>query len=278
MTNKIKIVSAIYYPSIDRKVLAQIIKSNIELVRLGFLFKDYKTYIDLIKEIRKSESGIVLDLPSQDIKLGKMQNNSQELLGQDLIIVAANSDLADINIADLDYKVLPVSDRIKSGHLIKSDRIFINNGLVRLLVDRIEDNLIYAKVIQGGLAQTNNNVIVAGYISNMKFLDKDIVAAINLKTDYLSLLISDVTELKRIKKILANSLSSGKKIATKLIVRLESLAQVKSIMDLVKLADGLFIDHQRLSWQVPEIKLAMIEKELADKCHSIDKEVLSSLN
>ncbi|MBT7553293.1 hypothetical protein HN670_02390 [bacterium] len=275
MSKRINIVATIEPASANRKVLTQLIKSGVNTARLDFLSVDDKACLDSVKNIKKIiktsklNLDILLSLSDTGIKVGKINSHGQKLADQDIIILATHSDLADVNIASLEYKVLPVSDEIKSVHLIKSDRIFIDQDRIKLLVDKIEDNLIYTKVIKTGMVQAGDQIIVSGYIFDIESRRSDIEIASKAKSDYLSLALANIAELKKVKKIL-------KKTDIKLIVRLESLMQVKAIMKLVKLADGLFIDHQHLAWEVPESKLDMIEKELISKCHNINKEVMIS--
>ena len=273
MTKKITKCITIDFALADRKVLTQSIKLGIDVARLSFSHGDQKLHQQLIKKIRqlaKQKNKIIIiieDVAGSEIRVSQIGKNKLELSDQEKVIVAASADLADINASSLAYKVLPVDLKAISESVKKSDRIFINNNSVVLIVEKVEDTLIYTKVVQSGKITTGNQVIISGQVNHFIIPERKILAALQLKPDYISLAVPKLTQLKKIKKLFKNS-------ATKLLIKLEDVTQVKTITKLIKAADGLLIDRQRLGLEIPQSKFIIIEKDLIKVCQKMNKIVM----
>jgi pyruvate kinase len=269
VTKKRKKIITIDPASADRKVLTRLIKSGIDIARLNFSHNDQKLHQQVIKNIRQlnKEIAILENIAGSNIRIGQIGKNKIALAEHETVIVASSLDLADINADSLAHKVLPIDYKDIAVGVKKSDRIFIKNNSIVLLVDKVEDKLIYAKVIQGGQIISCDDVSVPGQSNDAVVSRQDVLAAIKLKPDYVSLFASDLAQLKKAKKLFKNS-------SAKLLVKLENFAQVKSIIKGIKVVDGLFIDRQRLSLEIPQSKLEIIERDLIQACQATNKIVM----
>jgi len=233
--------------------------------RLKFNFARYTHQQKLVNNWRqqKSKLPLIIDYSLNLIQLGKLAKRGLVLINQAEVILADNKSLTELNLTDWPQLILPLNQDI-SRLVRKGDRIFINNGLVILIVNEVERNLIQTKVSRGGRVNSYDETAINHCQPKIKIKPSEITAAVKLQPDYLSLNFSHPQQIKAVKKLVKNSTS-------KLIVNVENLQQIKILPHLLNLADGLLIDRQRLSWQIPRSKLMVIERNLTKSCSAANK-------
>src|SRR5262249_11971862 len=137
--HKTKIVATIGPASESPEMLVQLIRAGMDVARLNFSHGDSSKHAEVIQRIREAARGterrvaIMADLPGPKLRLGKIDPEPIRLVpgahftltNQDLV---GNAQRASTTLQQLPSVVKP------------RDRVFLNDGLVQLVVNRVAGN------------------------------------------------------------------------------------------------------------------------------------------
>ena len=146
---KTKVICTIGPASDDEKILTKMMQAGMNVARCNFSHGDHAQHqkrIDMIKHVREKLNlpvAIMLDTKGPEYRIGVFENNEIELKEEDSFVFTTEDIIGNKDIVSVSYKGLPQELEIH-------DRILVNNGLVIFEVEKIEDNKIYTKVINGG--------------------------------------------------------------------------------------------------------------------------------
>ena len=150
--HKTKIVATIGPASESPEMLARLIRAGMDVARLNFSHGNPSKHAEIIPRIRDAarEIGrrvaIMADLPGPKLRLGKIDPEPIQLLPGAHFTLTSEDIVGDVQRASTSFEQLPRV--VKPG-----DRIFLNDGLVQLVVERISGNeveyLMIAKVKPG---------------------------------------------------------------------------------------------------------------------------------
>src|ERR1700740_2329222 len=149
-----KIVATLGPASSSAAVLERMIKAGVDVVRLNFSHGKAQDHIDRARLVReaaqvcKREVAIMADLQGPKIRVGKFESGKVYLERNSKFILDANCELGNEERVGLDYKELPRD--LKAG-----DVLLLNDGLIVLVVDKVNGGEIHTTVKIGG--QLSNN-------------------------------------------------------------------------------------------------------------------------
>ena len=147
--NKTKIVCTIGPASDSREVLEKLIHAGMNIARLNFSHGDFERHGKSIQKIRdaskatKRRVAIMADLPGPKIRIGELETESIELES------GAHFTLTTADIAGNQTRVSVSFSRLPKAVKPK-DRLFINDGLVELEVEKVEGQEVRCTVVVGG--------------------------------------------------------------------------------------------------------------------------------
>jgi pyruvate kinase len=147
--NKTKIVATIGPASESPEMLARLIRAGLDVARLNFSHGTPAKHAEVIQHIREAarETGrrvaIMADLPGPKLRLGKIDPEPIQLLPGAHFSLTSEDVIGNAQRVSTTFKELPRV--VKPG-----DRIFLNDGVVQLVVDRIAGNDVECKVVVGG--------------------------------------------------------------------------------------------------------------------------------
>ena len=155
-----KIVCTIGPASENKETLRKLFEEGLDVCRLNFshgTHEEHQKKIDIIKELREEMNkpvAIMLDTKGPEIRLGNFKDNMiVDLKDNDKFIITTRDITGDENIVSVSYKDLPKD-------LEKGSKVLIDDGLVGLVVDKIEDTEIYLTVESGGQISSHKGVNV----------------------------------------------------------------------------------------------------------------------
>lgn len=148
VTRRTKIITTLGPASNTEEGITQLIASGADVIRLNFSHGNHQEHARVIGIIRDASKKlgrlipIVADIQGPKIRIGEVYGTVNLKSGSEFVITTetmiGNERQVSTPFADLPLEV-------KSGH-----RILINDGLVELLVERIDGNRVITKVINGG--------------------------------------------------------------------------------------------------------------------------------
>src|SRR5204863_2225907 len=137
--HKTKIIATIGPASESPELLVRLIRAGLNVARLNFSHGDFSRHGEVIKRIRDAarETGrrvaIMADLPGPKMRLGKIDPGPIQLAPGDKFTLTTDDIVGDARRVSMSFEPLPRV--VKPGN-----RLFLNDGLVQLVVDRVVGN------------------------------------------------------------------------------------------------------------------------------------------
>src|SRR3954468_7788302 len=134
--HKTKIVATIGPASESPEMLDRLIHAGLNVARLNFSHGEFSGHGEVIKRIRDAarETGrrvcIMADLPGPKMRVGKIEPEPIQLRPGEKFTLTSEDIIGDAHRVSMSFERLPKV--VKPG-----DRLFLNDGLVQLIVERV---------------------------------------------------------------------------------------------------------------------------------------------
>lgn len=264
-----KIIATLGPATDSEEMLAELIKSGVNVFRLNFshgAHEEHEALIQKVKKVRKKLDipvAILADLQGPKIRVGEV---SRELKKNEEIIFAC--DKAAEGEVPVQYK-----DLYKDVN--EGDRLLLDDGHLEVKVTGVRGQKILAKVIIGGPLSSKKGINLPTGTINAEVVTekdkKDAIFALKHGVDFLALsFVKDAADLKKIQKIIKSSESPQAKIIAK-IERHEALANLDEI---VAEADAVMVARGDLGIEVAPQEVPIAQKKIVRKCLAAGKPVI----
>lgn len=271
---KTKIICTLGPATESYEMIKKLVLAGMDCGRLNFshgTHEEQKQKIDNLKKVRKdldTPVAILLDTKGPEIRLKTFKNEFEILEeGQTFTLmhddVEGTKDMVSITFKDL-YK-----------NLKEKDIILLNDGLIKLEVQKILDKNIICTVLVGGKISNRKGVNIPNVNVDMEYLsdvDKsDILFGISQGIDYIAAsFVRQKEDVEAIRKILLENDANHIKI----IAKIENSEGLKNIDDILSVADGIMVARGDLGVEIDFAKIPVIQKKLVDKAHTLGKMVI----
>lgn len=258
--NMTKIVATLGPATNTKEMIRKLFKAGVTMFRLNSSHGDvemHKQNLTFIREIEKEENALIpvlLDLQGPKIRIGILPNPIELKKGD--ILKFRHQDEVTGDILPVDYKGM--ADDVHPGELI-----LIDDGKIQLEVQKIEDKIIFAKVLTDGLLKQRKGINIPGSTGSIEVLterDKKFVEfAANNEIDYLGL--SFVREAEDVIK-LRELLNKYNKPEIKIISKIEKPQAVENIDSIIEVSDGIMVARGDLGIEISTEKVPIVQKQL----------------
>jgi pyruvate kinase len=268
-----KIVATIGPTSSDEKVLTQIMKEGVNVVRLNFSHgeqAEHKILIDLVRSVAEKIQkpvGILIDLAGPKIRTGEFVGGSVMLNKGAKIIVTTKKCFGDEKRMFINYP--PLTKEIKKG-----DFILLDDGNRRLQALSVSGDEIVCRIIVGGRIKDRRGVNLPDTdlkISSITKKDEaDMAFGVKEHADYFALsFVRDPKDIVKLRKMLkARGSNAG------IIAKIETPQAVAHIDEIIEEADGIMVARGDLAIEVSREDVPIIQKDIIEKCNVAGKPVI----
>lgn len=275
MFKKTKIIATIGPVTEDRKIMEQLAREGMDVIRLNFSHGDFQEHEKRVLNARfvshklKKPIAILQDLCGPKIRTGDFYKESIILKNGQKFIFTTKNCVGDENRVFINYKNLPQE--------IKNDAIILlNDGKNEFKVEKIKGEEIHTKVIIGGEIKGRRGVNFPGTmlkISSLTDKDKeDIKFGIKNKVDFIAISFvrsaNDILELRNILKIA--------KANIRIIAKIETQEAIENIDEIINVADGILVARGDLAVEVGAEKVPMLQKIIIKKCNDKGKPAITA--
>lgn len=275
LNKKTKIVATIGPASESEEVMTKLVLAGMNVARQNFSHGNYEEHERRIKLARKlSEKlkvpiAVLQDLSGPKIRIGDFKEGHVNLIpGKTLTLSTEPCEGSETKVF-INYPTL--HKEINKGNII-----FLNDGKVKLEVEKIDGKNINCKILIGGAIKGKRGVNLPGAylkISCLTEKDKeDLKFGIKHEVDFMALSFvrqaSDVIELK---EILAKA-----KADIKVIAKIETVEAIENIDDIISEADGIMVARGDLAVEVPAEEVPILQKMIIRKCNLLGKPVITA--
>ncbi|RVU55090.1 pyruvate kinase [Anaerosphaera multitolerans] len=272
-----KIVATIGPTSESEEMLKSLFQEGVDVCRLNFSHgshEEHQIKINRIKKIREELNlpiAIMMDTKGPEIRLGVFKDMAEiELKNGDKFTLTTRDIEGDENIVSLSYKELPEDVKIGS-------RVLIDDGLVGLIVEKIEGTEVYCVVENGGKLSSRKGVNIPGIHLKLPALTEkdreDIIFGIENDIDFIAASFirkkEDVLELRKV-------LEENGNFNIRIISKIESGQGLENIDDILEVSDGIMVARGDLGVEIETEEVPIAQKEIINKCNIAGKAVITA--
>lgn len=266
-----KILATIGPASSTPEMLEKLVHAGADAFRLNFSHGDYETHKKNIEYIRILEKKIgrpitiLQDLQGPKIRLGTFEGKASfDLKEGDFFVIDDDKALGDQNRCQLPHpEILDI--------LQKGDKVFINDGLVRMKVLEKQNRKVTCKVFEGGTVSTRKGVNLPGVdlpISSVTEKDwKDLEFGLENNVDWIA-----VSFVQKEQDILDVKEKVGNRAAV--LAKIEMPNAVKRIAEIIEVSDAIMVARGDLGVECPIEDVPSIQKKIIRQCRKVGKPVI----
>ncbi|PKM92364.1 MAG: pyruvate kinase [Euryarchaeota archaeon HGW-Euryarchaeota-1] len=271
---KTKLVATIGPSSESRENLMALIKAGVNVVRLNFSHGDHSSHGKIIKLVReisaeiKRPIGILADLQGPRIRVGNLEKLTVK---KDEIILVSDKKTTD------EKELIIDSDGVCSS-LQVGERILIEDGVMRLDIVDKTDNIIKAKVINGGEIKPRKGINVPdtklGFGAVTEKDKGDLEFALKNEVDFVALsFVGNAQEILETKEKIERILNRNQYLP-QIVSKIERKEAIKNLDEIIKASDVIMVARGDLGIEMEESKVVLYQKEIISKCLMANKPVI----
>lgn len=261
MSRHTKIVATLGPASSEPEVLEGLVKAGVDVVRMNFSHGTAEDHMARAISIRAAAAkchrsvSILADLQGPKIRVGKFEEGKITLEQGASFILDSGCTLGNAERAGLDYKDLP-------RDVVSGDILLLDDGRLKLKVERVRGNEIHTRVLVGGVLSNNKGINRQGGgltapALTAKDMD-DIKTAAKLDVDFVAVSFpKSAADMYMARQLLRAAGSHAVLIAK--IERTEAVANLEEILDA---SDGIMVARGDLAVEVGDASVPALQKKM----------------
>ena len=274
---KTKIVCTIGPASESEEQLRALMLAGMNVARLNFshgTHEEHKVRIDRIKKVREELGlpvAILLDTKGPEYRLRTFENDKIYLNDGDTFTFTTDEIVGNQERVSVSYKNL-------HNDLEVGSKIYVNNGLVHFVVEKIEGHDIICKVTAGGELSNRKSMSFPGKVLKQKYLSEadkaDLLFGIEQDVDFVACsFVSCKQDIEDVRAFLDEHTPDDN---ISLIAKIENQHGVDNIDEICQACDGIMIGRGDMGVEIPFEELPKIQKLLITKCRLLGKRVITA--
>ncbi len=259
-----KIICTLGPASADIDTQTKMFNEGMDMARLNMshgTLDSHQALIDTMAPLRKKGLKLMIDTKGPEIRIGTFKNGATQLTEGETFTFTSRDIVGTDTEVGLKYK--PLVNEVKKG-----DRVYANNGMIVLQVEKTTKTDIVCKVLFGGKLSNNKSLNVPGVVPSTPYISEtdkiDILFGIKNNADYLAIsFVSNAQNVRDIRKFL--DANGGENV--KIIAKIENASGVEHAEAILNEADGLMVARGDLGVEIPLEKIPPIQKRLISLCN-----------
>ena len=276
MLRRTKIVATLGPASNDQKVLEQMIRAGVDLVRMNFSHgsaADHVMRAEIVRAAAKAVGrtvGILADLQGPKIRVGKFENDKIVLnKGDTFVLDAAMEGKGNQQCVGLDYKELP--NDVSTGSVL-----LLNDGMLEFDVVGVDGTRVICKVVRGGVLSNNKGINrKGGGLTAPALTEKDmedIKTAALIKADYLAISFPRSGDDMRFARKLMHE-AGGESL---LMAKIERAEAIPALADIIDASDAIMVARGDLSVEVGDAAVPGLQKRMIKMARAKNRLVITA--
>ena len=273
--HKTKIVATIGPACESPQMLERLVRAGMNIARLNFSHGDFRGHAGRIARIREAERAtglrvvIMADLPGPKMRLGRIDPEPIQLCPGEPFTLTGD------DIVGTSQRVSTTFDRLP--RVVKpGNRLFLNDGLVQLVVERVTGTDVQCTVAVGGELRSKKGLNLPGIDLGIgAFTDHDracLEFALEHGVDAVSQSFVETADDVDAVRAAANAVGKHPFVIAK-IERADALTHFDEIL---QATDGIMVARGDLGVEVPVEQIAVIQKQLIARASRVGKPVITA--
>jgi pyruvate kinase len=273
--HKTKLVCTIGPASAAPETMSQMLEAGMNVARLNFSHGDFAAHRTVIERLRGAASAagrrltIMADLPGPKMRIGQLREEPIELCRDREFTLTSDEIVGDRSRASVSFEQLPA---VVKPH----DALFLNDGIIRLEVMRVEGHDIHCRVTVGGELRSRKGLNLPGIdlgISAFTEHDRECLKfALENGVDAISQSFvetaADVAAVRNAAAILGYH--------PFIIAKIERAGALNRADEIIKAADGVMIARGDLGVEIPVETMAVVQMQLTTQANLLGKPVITA--
>lgn len=235
-----KIIGTLGPSSSEEGALRELIEQGLDIARLNFshgTHDQHRRNIELVRKVAREQGrqvSLLQDLQGPKIRAGK-------LLGDKIDVVTGRTYILQYGVEQTNPDVIPIDYRDLVHDVSVGHRVLMDDGLLSLIIEKIDGDRVYVRVLEGGVLKNRKGVnFPDSKLSLPALTDKDtrdLMFGISHGVDFVALsFVQEPADVLDVKKIIT---ALGADVPV--IAKIEKLSAVEEIDEIARVADGLMV-------------------------------------
>jgi pyruvate kinase len=271
--HKTKVVATIGPASESPEMLERLIRAGMNVARLNFSHGDFAGHAERIVRIRAAAGvtsrrvAIMADLPGPKMRIGQISPDPVELRPGDSFTLTTEDVAGSAQRVSVTFARLP--EVVQPGN-----RLFLNDGLIQLTVERVAGRDVHCTVTVGGELRSRKGLNLPGIDLGMSaFTPHDrtcLEFALEHGVDAVSQsFVETAADIEAVRAAAAGT-------PVFVIAKIERSGALRHFGDILQAADGIMIARGDLGVEVPIEGIAMTQKDLIAQANLAGKPVITA--
>ncbi len=270
---KTKIVATVGPACAETETLKVMLDEGVDVFRLNFshgTVEQHEQFLRKLKSLcagRERISAVMGDLCGPKIRIGPVEPQGQMLLAGDVVTIIPGQITGDAHRFCTNYSGF-------AGDVKIGQRIFIDDGQIRLDVTDVNTGQVKCRVVSGGALFSHKGINLPDSDIAMPAitqLDREYVDwAVDKGLDFLALsFVRSADEVAQLKDYLRKAGS-----AIKVIAKIEKPQALDCLEQIVEAGDGVLVARGDLGVEMDLAEVPLIQKRITDMCRQKGKVVI----
>lgn len=272
---KTKIICTIGPASESEERLKELMLAGMNVARFNFSHGTHEEQkVKLTRVIKVSnELGLpvatLLDTKGPEIRLKDFEGGKAMLEAGQQFTLTTDEVMGTAEKASITYKNL--KDDVKKGMTI-----LIDDGKIEMTIEKITENDIVCRVINGGAVSNHKGINVPGAILSMPYISDvdraDITFCAQMGFDFLAASFARCKEdILEVRKILDEHKSKAK-----IIAKIENMQGIDNLDEILEVSDGIMVARGDMGVEIPLEEVPVIQKTMIKKAVAKGKHVITA--
>ena len=272
---KTKIICTIGPASESEERLKELMLAGMNVARFNFSHGTHEEQkVKLTRVIKVSnELGLpvatLLDTKGPEIRLKDFEGGKAMLEAGQQFTLTTDEVMGTAEKASITYKNL--KDDVKKGMTI-----LIDDGKIEMTIEKITENDIVCRVINGGAVSNHKGINAPGAILSMPYISDvdraDITFCAQMGFDFLAASFARCKEdILEVRKILDEHKSKAK-----IIAKIENMQGIDNLDEILEVSDGIMVARGDMGVEIPLEEVPVIQKTMIKKAVAKGKHVITA--
>lgn len=272
---KTKIICTIGPASESEERLKELMLAGMNVARFNFSHGTHEEQkVKLTRVIKVSnELGLpvatLLDTKGPEIRLKDFEGGKAMLEAGQQFTLTTDEVMGTAEKASITYKNL-------KGDVKKGMTILIDDGKIEMIIEKITENDIVCRVINGGAVSNHKGINVPGAVLSMPYISDvdraDITFCAQMGFDFLAASFARCKEdILEVRKILDEHKSKAK-----IIAKIENMQGIDNLDEILEVSDGIMVARGDMGVEIPLEEVPVIQKTMIKKAVAKGKHVITA--